>query len=293
MDSYDYMLTYEAIAVDSRMMWRAKSRDGFYWKTFDVFTQGESDYQRWHVDKAYAIGDVTYPFWSHPIPKFIANQGGTTPADLSYVATLPLGGYSFDTRGSVGRYTGADGPQQSAEEVIFSLPNGLQGYVLFGAWNQRRVDAFTNIVRDPRVSRNVSDTILNKMVGFGRTGRIEDHRLNTASSCIGCHIDGMNRSNNNLRDWLDEGGSRLPKGQYGVDGWVSDAATVARVRELYPPSSTMRVKIENDRRQFLNAMAQIQQAMILGVDKNVYVEPAIWTIEWARDFYKYPVTRSN
>jgi hypothetical protein len=56
-------------------------------------------------------------------------------------------------------------------------------------------------------------------------------------------------------------------------------ATVARVRELYPPSSTMRVKIENDRRLFLNAQSQIQQGMILGVDKNVYVEPAIWTIE--------------
>jgi hypothetical protein len=41
----------------------------------------------------------------------------------------------------------------------------------------------------------------------------------------------------------------------------------------------MRVKEENDRRVFLNAMAQIQQKMILGVDKNVYVEPAIWTIE--------------
>jgi hypothetical protein len=40
-------------------------------------------------------------------------------------------------------------------------------------------------------------------------------------------------------------------------------------------------------------MAEIKRAMILGVDKNVYVEPAIWTIESARDFYKYPVTRSN
>ncbi len=56
-------------------------------------------------------GDVTYPFWSHPIPKFISNQGGTTPADLSYVATLPLGGYSFEPHGSVGHYTGQDGPQ--------------------------------------------------------------------------------------------------------------------------------------------------------------------------------------
>jgi hypothetical protein len=32
----------------------------------------------------------------------------------------------------------------------------------------------------------------------------------------------MNRSNNDLRDWLDEGGARLPKGEYGVDGWVND-----------------------------------------------------------------------
>jgi hypothetical protein len=48
----------------------------------------------------------------------------------------------------------------------------------------------------------------------------------------------------------------------------------------------MRRKIEGDRRQFLTAMAQVQQGMILGVDNNVYVEPAIWTIEWARNFSK-------
>jgi hypothetical protein len=29
--------------------------------------------------------------------------------------------------------SGQDGPQQWAEEVIWSLPNGLQGAVLFGA----------------------------------------------------------------------------------------------------------------------------------------------------------------
>ena len=110
---------------------------------------------------------------------------------------------------------------------------------------------------------------------------------------MGWHIDGMKRANNNIRDWLDEGGARLPKGEYGVDGWVHDADTVARVRELYPPSSVMRTKMEDDRRVFLNAMTRIQQKMILGVDKNVYVEPAIWTIERAHNFYHYPVTRSN
>jgi hypothetical protein len=40
-------------------------------------------------------------------------------------------------------------------------------------------------------------------------------------------------------------------------------------------------------------MAEIKQEVILGVDKNIYVEPGIWTIEWARNFYGYPVTRSN
>lgn len=82
--------------------------------------------------------------------------------------------------------------------------------------------------------------------------------MNNGSSCIGCHIDGMNRAHNDIRDWLDEGGKRLPKGEHGADAWVNDPATVPRVRELYKPSSVMRVKQENDRRVFLNAMAQIK-----------------------------------
>jgi hypothetical protein len=122
-----------------------------------VLRNGSISRERISSRECAKLGSVTYPFWANPIPKFISNQGGTTPEDLSYVASLPLGGYSFDTAGTVGGYTGADGPQQSAEEVIFSLPNGLQGYVLFGAWNQRRVDAFTNIVRDYPVTRSNQD----------------------------------------------------------------------------------------------------------------------------------------
>lgn len=78
-----------------------------------------------------------------------------------------------------------------------------------------------------------------------------------------------------------------------MDGWVNDPVTVARVRELYPPSSVMRTKQENDRRVFLNAMAQVKQGMVLGVDKNTYVEPIIWTVEWAQHYYRYPISRSN
>jgi hypothetical protein len=55
----------------------------------------------------------------------------------------------------------------------------------------------------------------------------------------------------------------------------------------------MRAKMENDRRIFLGAMAEIKQGMVLGVDKNTYVEPIVWTTEWAQKYYRYPVARSN
>jgi mono/diheme cytochrome c family protein len=281
MDSYDYMVTRKAITIDSRFFYRASTPTGYYWKTFDIFTQGDGD-----IDKQYAAGKVSHPMWQQPIPKFIKEQGGTTPEDLTYVAMLPLGSYAQ------GKYTGQAGGQASAEEVIWSLPNGLQAYAIFGAWAQRRVDAFTQIVRDPRIQRYVSDRTNADLTGTGRIGGVTDQRLGVAS-CAGCHTDGMKRSNNNLRDWLDEGGAEIPKGENGAGAWIHDEATVKRVRELYKPSSEMRPIMENDRRIFLTAMAKIDEGMILGVDKNNYVEPIVWTTEWAQKHYKYPVARSN
>jgi len=281
MDSYQYMVTHEAITIDSRFMYRASTPNGYYWKTFDIFTEGGGD-----IDAQYASGKVSMPMWQQPIPKFIKEQGGTTPEDLTYVAMLPLGTYQQ------AKYTGAAGGQASAEEVIWSLPNGLQAYAIFGAWAQRRVDAFTQIVRDPRLQRYTADSTNDNLTGPGRNGAVTDQRLGVAS-CAGCHVDGMNRQDNDIRDWLDEGGQRIPKGANGAGDWVNDPATVKRVRELYPPSKVMRSRIEDDRRIFLNAMAQVKEGMILGVDKNTYVEPIIWTTEWAQKHYKYPVARSN
>jgi mono/diheme cytochrome c family protein len=280
-DSYDYMVTQRAITIDGRFYYRAQTPNGYYWKTFDIFTAGDTD-----IEKQYAAGKVTMPMWQQPIPKFIKEQGGTTPQDLTYVAMLPLGSYAD------GKYTGAAGGQASAEEVIWSLPNGLQAYAIFGAWAQRRVDAFTQIVRDPRIQKFVADKTNSNLTGTGRPGAVTDQRLGVAS-CAGCHIDGMKRSNNNLRDWLDEGGAQIPHGNNGAGEWVNDPATVKRVRELYKPSSEMRAKMENDRRIFLAAEAKINEGMILGADKNTYVEPIVWTTEWAQKHYKYPIARSN
>ena len=281
MDSYEYMVTHEAITIDGRFFYRASTPHGFYWKTFDIFTSGDG-----HIDQQYADGRVSMPMWQQPIPRFIKEQGGTTPEDLTYVAMLPLGSYAD------GRYTGQPGGQASAEEIIWSLPNGLQAYVIFGAWAQRRVDAFTQIVRDPRTQRYVADGTSDNLTGTGRIGAVTDQRLGVAS-CAGCHIDGMNRAVNDIRDWLDEGGQRIPRGDHGAGDWVNDPETVKRVRELYKPSSVMRPRMEDDRRIFLTAMAQIKEGMILGVDKNTYVEPIVWTAEWAQRYYEYPVARSN
>lgn len=304
MDSFEYMITYEAITIDSRLYWRANQSTGkgkFYWKTFDTFAT-----QRKDIDEVYANEEQNSPFWEAPVPVFISagGGGGTTPETLSIIATRNLGPGG---EGGGGFYTGTDegsqfGGQQSAEEVIWSMPNGLQGYALWGGFNQRRVDAFTNIVRDPRILRDVPDDILDNYAGFGfpkgssgdqQLPGVVDVRLNNGSSCIGCHADGMNRGNNDIRDWLDESPGRLPTGDHGVDGWINDTAYVDRVKELYAPSSVMRGRMEDDREVFLETMGKIQKDMMIGDDKNIHQEPTIWSIEWARKFYNFPVTRSS
>jgi hypothetical protein len=104
----------------------------------------------------------------------------------------------------------------------------------------------------------------------------------------------MNRMNNDLRLWLDKARDQLPKGTYGVDGWINNEATVKRVKELYKTNDYFKERIEKDRQVFLSAMGEIKEAMIWGEDKNVYVEPIIWTVEHVqRVKYKYRQTTSN
>lgn len=131
MDSYMYMVTQQAITVDSRLYYRARTEaGGFYWKTFDIFTgqedEGDPDARR-------------FPFWKHPIPKFIRGTGGGFgDEEYSFIATLaqplksevdgdaamteacdPQPNYGgADTFYNCRYYTGHDGLQQSAEESI-------------------------------------------------------------------------------------------------------------------------------------------------------------------------------
>ena len=256
MDSYDYVVSYDAITIDSRLLWRAQRKDGgWYWKTWDVFTGQLAGGDR-NIFEVYREGgnDIRFPWWANPVPVFVdwrVNRKDTTTwsfvASLAQpfsnsTAQLPAG---CDPQPNFSRiqgfyncrhFTGTGGLQQSASEIIWDLPNGLQGYMLTGAFNQRRVDAFVNIVRDPRLIPNARDNIATQ-TGFafgkngGGIGGFNDPRLNVGSSCIGCHIDGLNRINNDLRDWVDEQSHKLPAGPYGVDRWIKDAQTVQRVKE--------------------------------------------------------------
>lgn len=326
MDSYDYLITFDAITVDSRLSWRAKRPNGnWYWKTWDIFTgqlASGRDKSIFDVYNDPTGRDIRFPWWANPIPKFVDPSAvrDDTRGTFSFIASLnqtstgqAIPGFAPSTTpgcnnqqgavqgfGFCRNYTGVGGAMQSASEIIYSLENGLQGYYLTGGFNQRRVDAFTNIVRDPRILTGAADNIAN-MTGYSYTNngaggfsRAADPRLNVGSSCIGCHQDGMNRTSNDLRLWMDKAPERLPKGTYGVDGWINNAQTVARVKELYKDNDYFKEVIENDRQGFLSAMGEIKKTMMIGPNKNISVEPIIWTVEHVqRVKYKYPQTTSN
>jgi hypothetical protein len=285
--SYQYFVIEHAITIDSRLVFRAQTAGGgFYYKTFDLFALGKQQVN---------------PFWDHPIPKFVS-AAGAVPRDLSLIGSLvqPVGssapdGCNASSNGGFSlctAYTGDGGVQQSASEMIWDLPNGLQGYAIYGGLNQRRIDAFSFIVRDPRRLRNASDaavggkrlrTASNDAVNT--TAPAQDLRLVTGASCMGCHVDGMNRMDNDLRESLDNGTLKA--------SWVADAAITQQVREVYPPRAMVRPMIEHDRTKFFDAMAQIRGGMLLGDNKNLNVEPIVWSFEWAQKFYKYTDTISN
>jgi hypothetical protein len=325
MDSYDYWVTRDASTVDSRFMFRANTANGgMLWKTFEVFT---ADTENGNVDmrEVYANAEgnkkIRFPFWANPIPQF-TNWKDTKLDDMkfSFVATLaqamngsstigqftpsttpgcdPMPSLAGSTFNYCRHYTGTGGFQQSESQLIYTLTNGLHGYLLAGGQNQRRLDTFQLVYRDPRLIPTANDDIV-YMSGYGYTknsstaGGVNDPRLNVGASCFSCHSSGINRVNNDLREWLDNKPEQLPVGQYGADSWIGNAATVARVRDLYKPNSSAKPKIESDRYKYLQTMSIIQNGMVWGKDKNIYVEPVVWTADLAKEIYRYKTTTSN
>ncbi len=109
-------------------------------------------------------------------------------------------------------------------EIIFNLPNGLQGYLLVDG-NGRRVDrAPVEIVSDPK-----------------RPDRLVENGL----SCMSCHVRGILPKADQVRAHVEKN----PTAFSPVDLEI--------VKALYVPEAKMRALMEKDAERFQRALAQI------------------------------------
>jgi hypothetical protein len=123
----------------------------------------------------------------------------------------------------LGPQAGGNSFEHSGGEIIFNLPNGLQGYMLVDA-NGRRLDrAPVEIVSDPKRSERV---------------------VETAISCFSCHYQGVIHKADQIRAHVDKNPNVFAK----VD---ADA-----VKALYPPEARFKALLDADADRFLKALAK-------------------------------------
>lgn len=250
-DTWKFVTVDDAITINKRMLLRTDIPSGYFWKGVDPFAQSP------------------FIFYDRPVPEMDGfSLVKTTPVfdkDGTYRMDV---GISEDANGNL-----VGGPQAQASEMIFSLPNGLQGYFIGGANNQIRVDAFPFIVVDPR-----RGGVRNGAFGFGGS----PERLLTPASCMACHMDGMNRTVDDMEHYTNANPGKF------------DAATMARVKQLYAGNAGVRAAVEKDREIYGKAMTQVRDAMIVGIDdKSLYFEPVEYLYECAQAIFNYVPTASN
>jgi hypothetical protein len=107
-------------------------------------------------------------------------------------------------------------------EVIFNLPNGLQGYFIVNKQGQRIDDAPVNIVRD-------------------RTNS-EDPVVHNGRSCIGCHVKGMNA----FRDEIVTTFAGRSQALFDLE----------RARTFYPGQPELERLLEIDNHRFADALVR-------------------------------------
>src|SRR5262249_14790874 len=105
-------------------------------------------------------------------------------------------------------------------EIIFALPNGLQGYMLVNGKDERIDEGPVNVVSD---GKKVSGTPL----------------IVNGLSCMACHLHGVIRLQDTIRTGSILGGNAREK-----------------LRELYPPPETMNTLLKKDEERFLRALEE-------------------------------------
>jgi WD40 repeat protein len=124
----------------------------------------------------------------------------------------------------LGPRTGQNSFEHAGGEIIFNLPNGLQGYLLVDR-NGRRIDkAPVDIVSDPKRP---------------------DRRVETGLSCMSCHVRGLIHKADQVRAHVDKNASAFSK---------EDAEII---KALYPPEAVFRQRLERDAARFLKALKKL------------------------------------
>lgn len=113
--------------------------------------------------------------------------------------------------------------QHDGGEIIFNLPNGLQGYFLATAAGQRLDKGPTSIVSDPR-----------------RPDRAVENGL----SCMSCHARGMIEKADQVRDHVLKNADAFPK------------ADLETIKTLYPPRKDFVELLKKDAQRFQEAVAR-------------------------------------
>ena len=108
-------------------------------------------------------------------------------------------------------------------EAIFSLPNGLHGYFIMNAVNDRLDKAPTAIVSDPKRP---------------------DRAVEAGVSCMGCHFTGILPKADQVRDHLEKN----PK--------AFSRPNAERIRALYPPKDKSLSLMEDDAKRYAESVAK-------------------------------------
>lgn len=170
------------ISKNNRVLERHDAVHGYYWRTYDF----------------------------EDVPQNLADRGLQAP-DRRNVFAYPLGPGSVENT-----FLHAGG------EAIFSLPNGLQGYYIMNAVNNRLDKAPTAIVSDPKRP---------------------DKAVELGVSCMGCHAPGIHPKADQMHDHLVQNPKAVPKGD-------ADIALA-----LYPAKEKSLAQMAEDAKKFQAALA--------------------------------------
>ena len=129
---------------------------------------------------------------------------------------------SYDFAGSIGTQNIFTHPldfTQDGGEIIFNLPNGLQGYLIVDASGFRLNEAPINIVSNPAAS---------------------DPTVRNGLSCFGCHIEGMNKFEDQVCS--------------AIESHANPPYDKAQALRLYVQKSDLDARVEEDINRYRNAL---------------------------------------